>query len=126
MPGDALILADRLISAITAGNIDALRSIYAPDAIIWHNSDGVEQSVDDNLRVLAWVVAHISNLRYEEVRRQRTEAGFLQQHVLRGMAPNGEALSIPACLVCTVKDDRITRLEEYLDSAHITPLLKAA
>jgi ketosteroid isomerase-like protein len=120
-----LEVAERLFAAIVAGDIDALRNIYAPDAVIWHNSDGVEQSVDDNLRVLRWVVTHIANLRYEDVRRHVTPAGFVQQHVLRGTAPNGQPFNIPACLVCTVKDGRITRLEEYLDSAHITPLLAA-
>jgi ketosteroid isomerase-like protein len=46
----------------------------------------------------------------------------VQQHVLRGVAPNGTALEIPACIVCTVRDGRIVRLEEYLDSAHTAPL----
>lgn len=123
MTDDHLQTAERLMAAITAGDIDAVRSIYAPDAVIWHNNDGLEQSVDDNLRVLRWVVRHIANLRYEQIRRQRTDAGFVQQHVLRGTAPNGKDVTIPACLVCTVRDGRITRLEEYLDSAHLAPLM---
>ena len=121
---DPLQLAERLFAAITAGDADAVRDIYAPDAVIWHNNDGLEQSADDNLRVLRWVITNIDGLRYENVRRQRTESGFMQQHVLRGTAPNGHPLNIPACIVCTVRDGRITRLEEYLDSAHIAPLLQ--
>lgn len=121
---DPLQLAERLFAAIMASNVEAVRDIYAPDAVIWHNNDGVEQSVDDNLRILQWVVTNIDSLRYENVRRQGTETGFLQQHVLRGNAPNGRQLNIPACIVCTVRDGRITRLEEYLDSAHIAPLLQ--
>ncbi|MCU1361147.1 MAG: hypothetical protein JWN99_2436 [Ilumatobacteraceae bacterium] len=31
-------LADRLFSAIQAGDIDAVADTYADDAIIWHNS----------------------------------------------------------------------------------------
>jgi ketosteroid isomerase-like protein len=30
---------------------------------------------------------------------------------------------VPACIVCTVTNGRITRLDEYLDSAHVAPLL---
>ena len=120
---DSLQIAERLFGAITAGNVQAVRHIYAPDAVIWHNNDGLEQSVDSNLRVLQWVTAHIRNLRYEAVRRQHTSSGFMQQHVLRGTAPNGHELNIPACIVCTVRDGRITRLDEYLDSAHLAPLL---
>jgi ketosteroid isomerase-like protein len=100
-----------LLAAITAGNVEAVRDIYAPDAVIWHNNDGIEQSADDNLRVLGWVVTNIRNLRYENVHRQRTDSGFMQQHVLRGTAPNGHELSIPACIVCTVHNGRITRLD---------------
>jgi ketosteroid isomerase-like protein len=31
-------------------------------------------------------------------------------------------VEIPACLVVTCDDGRITRLEEYLDSAHVARL----
>ena len=123
MQTDALQLADQLINAIQRGDVDAVRKVYAPDCIIWHNNDGLEQSVEDNLTVLRWVVRNVRDLRYEEIRRQRTDTGFVQQHVLRGTAPNGQPLNIRACLVCTVRDGRITRLNEYLDTAHLTALL---
>lgn len=118
-----LQIAERLIGAITAGDVEAVRQVYAADCVIWHNNDNLEQSVDANLAVLRWVVQHIRNLRYEDIRRHCTETGFVEQHVLRGTAPNGQELHIPACLVCTVKDGRIMRLDEYLDTAHLTPLL---
>lgn len=120
---DTLAIAERLFAAISAGRVDAVRDIYAPNAVIWHNTDGIEQSVDDNLRILHWVVRHITNLRYEDVRRHVTETGFVQQHILRGTAPNGALLAIPACLVCTVHEGRITRLDEYLDSGQLTALM---
>ena len=123
---DALVVADRLFAAITAGDVDAVRGIYAPDARIWHAHTGVTQSVDDNLRVLAWVVKHLAGRRYEEVRRQRTDTGFVQQHVLRGTAPDGAPFELPACLVCRVERGRITRIDEYLDSRGLEPLLRVA
>ena len=118
----ALEVAERLFAAIPAGDIDAVRAIYAPDAVIWHNNDNATQGPEQNLRTLRWVSRNIAGLRYEEIRRQETAAGFVQQHVLRGTAPNGTALEIPACILCTVVDGRITRLEEYLDSAHTAAL----
>ena len=96
-------VADRLFSAIMRGDVAAIREIYAPDCVIWHNNDKSAQNVDDNLRVLNWVVKHIQGLRYEDIRRQDTPTGFVQQHVLRGTAPNGEALEIHACIVCRVE-----------------------
>lgn len=119
---EILQLADRFFAAIPKGDLETVRGIYAPDALIWHNDDQATQSVEQNLRVLAWVVKNISGLRYEEIRRHVTPSGFVQQHVLRGTAPNGRALEVPACILCTVKDGRITRLDEYLDSAQVAVL----
>jgi ketosteroid isomerase-like protein len=123
---DPLRLAERLFTAVTTGDIDGVRACYAPDVVVWHNSDNVGQSAEENLRVLGWVTKNIRDLRYEEVRRQRTPTGFVQQHVLRGTAPNGTALAVPACLVATVVDGRITRLDEYLDASHFAAALASS
>lgn len=117
-----LELCERLFAAIMSGDIDAVRSIYAPDAVIWHNNDQVEESPDRNLRTLKWVSTNIKNISYDDMKRQETATGFVQQHILRGIAPNGTALEIPACIICEVKDGKIVRLEEYLDSAHTAAL----
>lgn len=117
-----LDLCERFFAAVAAGDLDAVRSIYAPDAVIWHNNDQAEQSVEANLRVLRWATSRIAGFRYDEVRRAVTPEGFMEQHVLCGTAPNGEELRVPACIVCTVRDGRITRLDEYLDSAQIAAL----
>ncbi len=117
-----LDLCERFFAAVQAGDLETVRSIYAPDAVIWHNDDGLEVGPEQNLRVLGWVTRNIKDLRYEEVRRHDTGTGFIEQHVLRGIAPNGTALEIPACIICEVKDGKVTRLDEYLDSAHTAPL----
>jgi ketosteroid isomerase-like protein len=119
---ETLELADRFFSAIPKGDLETVRAIYAPDALIWHNNDQATQSVEQNLQVLAWVTKNIAGLRYEEIRRHVTPSGFVQQHVLRGTAPNGKALEVPACILCTVKNGRIARLDEYLDSAQVAVL----
>jgi len=123
---DAFELGDRLFQAICSGELGTLREIYAPDVRVWHNFDGVEQGLEDNLRVLAWVVKNVTGLRYERVHRQRTESGFVQQHVLRGTAHGGKPLEVAACLVCRVEGGRIKRIDEYLDSAQLAPLLRPA
>lgn len=115
-------VCDQLFSAIMRGDTEAVRAIYAPNAVIWHNNDMVEQTPEENLRTLGWVTRNIKELRYEEMRRYDIGSGFVQQHVLRGIAPNGSALELPACIVCQVEDGRITRLEEYLDSGQTAVL----
>jgi ketosteroid isomerase-like protein len=120
--GESLEVADKFFAAILRADLEAVRAIYAPDARIWHNHDRVTQDVTANLAVLAWVVKNVAGLRYEEIRREATPTGFVQQHVLRGTVPSGKAIEIPACIVCTVAGGRITRLDEYLDSAQIAAL----
>ncbi len=117
-----LELCDLFFAAISRGDIDAVRAIYAPDAVIWHNDEKAEQTPDRNLKVLGWVTRNIKDMRYEEVRRHETPTGFVEQHVLRGVAPNGAPLEIPACIVCEVREQRITHLDEYLDSAQTAAL----
>jgi ketosteroid isomerase-like protein len=121
---DAIDVAVRLFGAIQAGDLDAVRDIYAPNAEIWHNYDGIVQTPDENLVVLRWVVTHLDGIRYEDVVRQPTPTGFVQQHVLRATA-KGTPIEMPACIVVTVVDQHITRLDEYLDSAHVARLAAA-
>jgi ketosteroid isomerase-like protein len=115
-----LALADRLFAAVEAGDIESVRELYAPDALIWHNTDGKEETVEENLRILAWITKIVDGLHYEVVRRRATCDGFVAQHVVRGRTPNGREVNLPACVICTVVDGRITRLDEYLDSRHIS------
>jgi ketosteroid isomerase-like protein len=116
-----LDLAERFFTAIERGDLEAVRALYAPDARIWHNHDGREQTVEENLRVLAWVARHLPGRRYRVGRRVAIPGGFLQQHVLEGETRTGPFL-MPACIVCEVAGGRITRLEEYLDSAQASHL----
>ncbi len=53
----------RFFAAIEAGDIGTVREIYAPDAVIWHNDDLVEQPVEENLTVLASLHRAVSGLR---------------------------------------------------------------
>ena len=116
MNDQALQTADKLFHAIEAGDVEAIRNIYTPETTIWHNNDNIAQSVEQNLAVLKWVITNIKGLKYTEVRRQPTPTGFVQQHVLRGRFKDKE-LALPACIVATVEGGKITRLDEYLDSA---------
>ncbi len=130
----ALELAERLFAAIEAGDIEAVRALYAPDAVVWHNYtgspasshalDGVEQTVEENLRTLTWVVRNLRGIRYEVRHRVATDDGFVQQHVLRAHGPGGE-VRLPACLVVRLAGGRIARIDEYLDSAHLEALQPA-
>jgi ketosteroid isomerase-like protein len=114
---DYLNLAERFVGAIQSGDTAAVRACYAPDAKLWHNNDGVEQTVDQNMKVLDWFIRTLPDRNYRLVRREALPDGFMQQHVLEATLPDGTKWAMDACVVCRVKDGVITRLDEYLDSA---------
>ncbi|MFV0260802.1 MAG: nuclear transport factor 2 family protein [Acidimicrobiales bacterium] len=113
---------DRLVDAITTGDADAVRALYHPDARIWHNFDQVEQTVDENLLTLAWMIEQLPERRYEQIVRWPIDGGTVQQHVLRGTTAGGVDVDMPACLFAWVDGDRITRIEEYVDTAQAAAL----
>lgn len=117
-------VAQHLFAAIEAGDVETVRSLYAPDVTVWHNNDGVIQSLDENLRVLGWMTRHLPGARYTEVRRTVTDSGFVQQHVLVATNRAGRQVAVPACIVADVVDGHITRIDEYLDSAHIAEMME--
>jgi ketosteroid isomerase-like protein len=119
---DVLHVAERFFQAIQSDDADAVRACYAPDAVIWHNNDNVEQSVDKNMRTLGWIMRKLPGRHYRVLRREALQDGFLQQHVLEATLPDGTAWRLPACLVVKVRDGLIVRLDEYLDSAATAPL----
>jgi ketosteroid isomerase-like protein len=109
-------LVAAFFAALEAGDIETLREIYAPDAVIWHNDDLIEQPVEENLRVLQGLHRVVSGLRYDITRRVPAPDGVLQQHVLRGTLPGGAEVELHAAMYLQVRDGHISRIEEYLDS----------
>ncbi|HVN50954.1 MAG TPA: nuclear transport factor 2 family protein [Acidimicrobiales bacterium] len=119
---DVLQLADRLFTAIEAGDLAAVDACYTEDVVVWGNYDGRERDKAASMRLLGWLCDRLTGRRYEVRRRIVIPGGFLQEHVLCGLAPDGTAVAMPACIVAEVADGRITRMNEYLDPAGIAAL----
>jgi ketosteroid isomerase-like protein len=122
MPDDAAMrdLAKRFFDCVEAGDIEGLVACYAPDAKIWHNTDRQEQGPEDNRKTLAAMVTRIVDRVYADRRVEVFPSGFVQQHVLQGVRKHDNVrVELPACIVCSVKDGKITRLDEYFDSAGV-------
>ncbi|MDP3746861.1 MAG: nuclear transport factor 2 family protein [Phenylobacterium sp.] len=116
-PQQYLDFAERFVDAIQSGDTDTVRACYAPDAKLWHNSDGIEQTVDQNMKVLDWFIRTLPDRNYRVLRREALHDGFLQQHVLEATLPDGSKWAMDACVVVRIENGVITRLDEYLDSA---------
>ena len=111
--------AKRFFDAIEQGDIDTVRDSYTADVGIWHNFDDKVQTRDENLASLQGMVGRISDRAYADRRLEVFDGGFVQQHVLRGTRKDGSRVSLPAAIICRMRDGRIARLDEYLDSAHV-------
>ena len=115
-----------MIDAIVAGDVDAVRAAYHPDARIWHNFDQTEQNVDENIATLTWLIRAMPERRYEDVVRHTIDGGLVQQHVIRGTTAAGATVEIPACMLVWVDDaGLVTRIEEYLDSSQAAVLARS-
>ena len=112
-----LDFAERFVSAIQTGDTATVRACYHPDARLWHNTDRIEQTVDQNMKVLDWFIRTLPDRNYRVLRREPLADGFLQQHVLEATLPDGTKWAMDACVVIKMEDGLITRLDEYLDSA---------
>jgi ketosteroid isomerase-like protein len=120
-------LVQRFFDAIEAGDVETAGSYYAPDVVIWHNFDNLEQTRAQNLATLAAIPQRLSDRVYADRRVEVFAEGFLQQHVLYATRKfDGARLAMPAVIICRVKDGKIIRLDEYLDSAHLAEFRKTA
>jgi ketosteroid isomerase-like protein len=119
---DVFELADRLFTAIEEGDLASLHHVYDRDIVVWGNFDGRARDFHSSMKVLDWMITNLADRRYEVKRREAIEGGFLQEHVLHGTAPNGETIAMPACIIATVAEGRVTRINEYLDPAAMAAL----
>ena len=116
-PEDYVAFARRFIGAIQAGDTAAVRACYHPDAKLWHNSDGVEQTVDQNMKVLDWFIRTLPDRNYRVLRIEALPDGYVQQHVLEATLRDGTVWAMDACVVVRMENGLITRLDEYIDGA---------
>ena len=121
-PQDVFAFADRFIDALNVGDAALVKEFYAPDATVWHNFDNADQPMDQNLKLLEWMVRKAPQRRYTVLRREIVPGGWFQQHVLEAQLPNGREMKLYACCVITLRDGRIARIEEYVDPAQASVL----
>jgi ketosteroid isomerase-like protein len=108
---------DALFDALARGDVAAARACCTPDVAIWHSFDGVVQDLETACRGWEWFVAAFPERSFVDVRRAPTPDGYVQQHLMVATRPGAGRLAWPICIVVTVRDGRIARLEEYMDRA---------
>jgi ketosteroid isomerase-like protein len=124
-PGYALAsVADRLFSAIEAGDVDAVAAMWSDDIVVWHAGDKLACDKDRAIRVIEWFVSVTVDRHYDVLDRRFFGGGFVQQHVLHGLARDRTSYSLRIGIIMAVgRDGLITRIDEYFDPADLAPLL---
>ena len=77
------------------GDSAALGELYADDAVVWHNTDGIEMTKEENLASLDALAAMTTTRSFSNIRRYEIDGGFVQQHVMH--LDWGSGLESPAC-----------------------------
>lgn len=113
----ALEAGARLFWTVEHGDLEELRNIFAPGAVVWHNTDDALTDVETSIRNLNMIRSAATEFRYVNIKREPTPTGFVQQHTLIVGMPDGRKIRDLACCVCRVEGGRIAHMDAYHDSA---------
>lgn len=118
--------AAALFDAIERKDPAAVAELYADDVEVWHNFDDAVQNKQSNLAVLEGLCKHVPEIHYDVTERLLLADGrVMQRHVLRAVLGGGDEVRIPACIFVGVRDGRIVRIDEYLDTTQANQLRAA-
>ena len=117
--------ADRLKNLVETNDPALVPTVYAEEATIWHNTDGIEISATQLAEILTAIrAAATCQVTVEDY--FETDAGFIQVQTNKYTINNGSTAEFQAALVVDVDaSGRISRVREYLDSVGLAPLLSA-
>jgi ketosteroid isomerase-like protein len=118
----ARAVAERVAAAFAGGNLPD-DDLFDPDATGWHNTDEIEAPYATAHGRWAVVRGLFPDFHAIDTHVHAWATGFAMQYVFVGNAANGTTIRIPGCIVATLRDGRIARMQEYVDSAHAAPLM---
>lgn len=121
---DQAEIAKALFAALAAQDDQTVRSLCAPGLRVRQNS-GAPMDLETLLGFNRSVHAVVKDFRYEDAVRAATDTGFVEEHAVRGVLPDGSALNLAACVVADVTDGKVTDVREYLDTAAAAGLIAA-
>lgn len=114
---DALDVAEALSEAITDRDVAAVERLYTDETRVWHSYDRQEQDKAETLAFLKAFFEKAARIRYTDIRRVRTDEGYVQQHVIHTTLTTGETFEPrPVCIVARVVDGKVLRIDEYLEA----------
>ncbi len=113
--------AARLLAALDTATVDP--AVIADGATAWHNFDEIDMPLEDTFGSVRMIREKVPDFRFDGQRFHTAGDVTVAQYTLRGTLPGGAEAAAPACLVVHTSGDRVTRIEEYLDTAQLAPIL---
>jgi ketosteroid isomerase-like protein len=120
---DVQATVEKFFSALAAGDLASCEELFTDDAVVWHNFDELEQPKSDALAALSGF-AHVQ-AEFDIIGRDFVDNTCIQRHVVRLSLPDGSMVTMPAIQRICCLQGRISRIDEYLDSAQLGPLVQA-
>ena len=116
--GEIRELCNEFFDAYQDGRVDVLRRIMSDDCVVWHNVFNREMSGADNLAALPASYGGQRRRTYNDRIVNAFSDGFVIQYSLNGVMHNGHVgPALWICIVGRVRDGKITRIDEYMDSS---------
>lgn len=94
---------------------EGFASVVTDDVVMWHNFSNRELSGAELYTYLESAKPMFDAIEFSDKHILATAEGWVQQHRVATTVGDGIAVSRPVCVVFTVKDDKISRIDEYLD-----------
>ena len=118
-------LAAPLWAALTSYDVDRLASLLSPSFRRWLNVSDEEITREEFLRLAAGEHAVVTESAFGLRREIRTEDGFVLLFDLAGRISGDDSWHTPVCLIVTASQTQIERIDEFVDSRPLLPLIRA-
>ena len=117
-------IAEALFDALARKDDQVVRSLCSP-ALRMRQNMGRPMDLESLLGFNHAVGRVVKDFRYCEAVRSATATGFVEEHIVRGILPDGSAFELGACVVAIVEGGKVTEVREYFDSAAAAGLVTA-
>ena len=117
-------LCKALFEAFASGNEQRIRELCAPDMQARQNNSP-PMDLDTLLGFSRAVLGVVEDFRYDDAVRSATATGFVEEHRVRGVLPDGSQLDVAVCVVADVRDGKVASIREYLDTGAAAGLIAA-
>jgi ketosteroid isomerase-like protein len=108
-------IARLVADAIDRREVGPLIARMAPGAVVWHNSDRIET---DAASMFAAVAAAPTHFTIDQRRVITTPDAVVIQFIMR--VAGEDEVQLHCCMVVSVENGQITRIDEYLDPAAVS------